>query len=83
MPPQLFNWRPIVRSRLPFAAAAVCSADDPFCSADSAKAMVRDWGAEMHWAGARGHLNGDSGLGDWPEGLAILDGLLRRGGHER
>jgi predicted alpha/beta hydrolase family esterase len=25
--------------------------------------------------GARGHVNADSGLGDWPEGLALLRAL--------
>jgi len=25
--------------------------------------------------GARGHINGDSGLGDWPEGRELIDRL--------
>ena len=29
--------------------------------------------------GAAGHINGDSGLGDWPEGLARLRALGWRG----
>jgi hypothetical protein len=28
----------------------------------------------MSWA--RGHINADSGLGDWAQGLALLHGLL-------
>lgn len=82
-PPQLFNWRPMVRGPLPFAATAVCSEDDPFCSVGRATALVGDWGAEMHWAGARGHLNGESGLGDWEAGLGLLDATLARGGRRR
>ena len=72
MPPNLFNWRPIVRQRLPFASLAVISSDDPFCSLDRARAMAADWGSELVEIGARGHINGDSGLGDWPDGLALL-----------
>jgi uncharacterized protein len=71
-PPQLFNWRPIVRQRLPFPSLAVVSTDDSFCDVDRACAMARDWGSELVNIGARGHINGDSGLGDWPEGLALL-----------
>jgi predicted alpha/beta hydrolase family esterase len=28
-------------------------------------------------AGPRGHLNADSGLGDWPEGQVLLAQLMR------
>jgi predicted alpha/beta hydrolase family esterase len=75
MPPNLTPWRPIVRVRLPFAAIAVTSSDDPYCVSDRALQMASDWGAERVEIGARGHINGESGLGDWPEGRALLDRL--------
>jgi predicted alpha/beta hydrolase family esterase len=75
MPPQLSTWRPIVRRRLPFAAHLIYSDDDPFCSADRSRAMANDWGAQATNLGPAGHINGDSGLGDWPAGLAWLQGL--------
>jgi hypothetical protein len=75
MPPQLAGWRRIARGRLPFRAIAVFSRDDPYCSPERARAMAADWGAEAIDAGPRGHLNADSGLGDWPEGLALLGSL--------
>ena len=76
MPPQLHNWRPMRRPRLPFAAIAVVSSDDPYCSPERAAGLCADWGAERIDAGPRGHLNADSGLGDWPEGLALLQRLI-------
>ncbi len=72
MPPQLHGWRPIVRTALPFPALAVTSSDDPFGAPPRVQAMVRDWGAAQVDAGPRGHLNGESGLGDWPEGRRWL-----------
>lgn len=72
MPPQLHNWAPMVRARLPFAASVVVSSDDPYCAVERGVALAADWGATLVHAGPRGHLNGDSGLGDWPEGLALL-----------
>jgi predicted alpha/beta hydrolase family esterase len=75
MPPNLQAWRPIVRARLPFAAIAVTSSDDPYCTPERAQAMVRDWGARLETIGARGHINGESGLGDWPAGRALLEAL--------
>ncbi len=71
-PPQLASWRAIARQRLPFPTLVVYSSDDPYCCADRAGQMAGDWGAAALCLGAAGHLNADSGLGDWPEGLALL-----------
>jgi predicted alpha/beta hydrolase family esterase len=76
MPPHLFSWRPIVRTRLPFASVVVISSDDPYCDALRAQQFASDWGAQSFDAGPRGHLNGESGLGDWPQGRALLRTLL-------
>jgi uncharacterized protein len=75
MPPQVSTWRPVVRQRLPFRATLLFSEDDPFASADSARQFAADWGAAATSVGACGHVNGESGLGNWPEGLACLHAL--------
>ncbi len=75
MPPQLHNWRPIRRGRLPFPAIAVISSNDPFCAPERSTQMAADWGASVVMAGPRGHLNAESGLGDWPEGRELLQSL--------
>jgi uncharacterized protein len=76
MPPQLHNWRPIRRGRLPFPAVAVVSSNDPYCAPERAAGMCADWGIPSVEAGPRGHLNDASGLGDWPQGLALLAALV-------
>ncbi len=76
MPPQLYNWRPIVRERLPFPSLVVTSSDDPYGSPERVAAMAGDWGSDSATIGARGHINGDSGLGDWHEGHAMLAALV-------
>jgi uncharacterized protein len=76
MPPNLFNWRPIVRERLPFRSLTVISSDDPYCAPERAAHMAADWGSDSFDIGAIGHINGQSGLGDWPQGLALLRTLL-------
>jgi len=73
----LRSWRPIVRSPLPFRSVLVSSQNDPFCSAERAAQLAADWGSE-HWAlGPCGHINADSGLGDWPEGHRRFTDLLK------
>ena len=72
----LHSFVPIVRERLPFPSLAVISTDDPFCALDRARTMATDWGSQVLELRQRGHLNSDSGLGDWPEGRQLLADLL-------
>lgn len=72
MPPQLHNWRPLVRQPLPFPAVALISSNDPFCAPERAAQLCADWGAVCLEVGPLGHINGESGLGDWPEGRELL-----------
>ena len=46
-------------------------------AAERSRELARDWGAWYLDGGARGHLNGESGLGDWPEGRVLLNELLK------
>jgi uncharacterized protein len=78
MPPNLYNWRPVVLTFLPFPSLVVTSSDDPYCTPDRAERMARAWGSSSHPIGARGHINSASGLGDWTDGMALLAGLMRR-----
>ena len=71
------GWAPIVRQPLPFPALMVAASDDPYCDAVRARGMAADWGARFVDAGARGHINGESGLGDWPGGRELLNELLK------
>jgi predicted alpha/beta hydrolase family esterase len=43
-----------------------------------AKAFAQAWGACFENAGALGHINADSQLGDWPAGQAYLATLLAK-----
>ena len=72
----LKSWSPIVRQRLPFRALLLGSHDDPYCSFERAQGFAADWGAEFVDYGHCGHINADSGLLDWPHGLAQLHQLM-------
>ena len=80
LPPQVQAWAPVQRRPLPFASTAVLSADDPFCAPVRGLQLAAGWGSQIVTLGRAGHINGDSGLGDWPEGLALLRDLAQRAG---
>lgn len=73
---QLPGWAPIARQQLPFPAVLVASSNDFYGSSAHAQALAQAWGADYVNVGERGHLNAESQLGDWPEGLALLQAVL-------
>jgi predicted alpha/beta hydrolase family esterase len=81
-PPNLFNWRPMVRSKLPFASRVLASSNDPYCALERSEGLARDWGSSFENIGVCGHINGDSGLGDWSEGQTGLVQWWARLGRE-
>lgn len=60
------------RDPLRFPSLIVASTNDPYDPHGYARAKAGQWGSELHIAGPLGHINSDSGLGDWPEGMALL-----------
>jgi len=73
----LHSWSPIVRERLPFKSTVAISRNDPYCSLLRVSAMAHAWGSRLVDCGMSGHINADSRLGDWPEGFALLQDLLK------
>jgi predicted alpha/beta hydrolase family esterase len=74
---QLPGWTPILRQVLPFKSILVASSDDPYGAFDHARELAAQWHSTLHPVGPRGHINADSGLGDWPEGHALLQELMK------
>ena len=68
----LRSWSPIVHTCLPFKSLLLGSRNDPYCSFERAREFAAAWGCEFQDYGHKGHINADSGLGDWPEGRTLL-----------
>ncbi len=73
----LHSWSPIMRQRLPFKSTLAISRNDPYCNLLRASALAHAWGSRLVDCGMSGHINTDSRLGDWPEGFALLQDLLK------
>lgn len=69
---------PVPRKRLPFPSLLIGSGNDPYANLGHSRRMARIWGSQLIDAGPMGHINADSGLGDWPYGLFLLRRLIDR-----
>jgi uncharacterized protein len=71
-PPGPTGFAPMPAQRLPFRSVVAASTNDPYVSLDRAQAFANAWGSALVNLGRAGHINSASGLGNWPEGLALL-----------
>ena len=77
-PACLKAFAPLARQSLPFQSVVVASDNDPYCQLERARAFARDWGSRLVVLTGAGHINAESGLEDWPQGLKLLGSLRRR-----
>lgn len=68
----LHSWAPVVMQRLQFESTLLASQNDPYCSFDRATQFAAAWGSQCVDYGNAGHINDESGLGDWPDGHALI-----------
>lgn len=71
----LADFAPVPYQRLPFPSIVVGSSNDPYCPVRLAGAYARAWGSEFMRLNDAGHINVESGHGEWPLGLALLQAL--------
>lgn len=74
----LADFSPVPFQPLPYRSIVVASTNDPFCPVRTAGAYARSWGSEVVRLQNAGHINVESGFGDWPLGLALLQSLTNK-----
>lgn len=79
-PDPLKPFAPVPLQPLPFPSIVVASSDDPYLSVQRALAFAGAWGSQFIDIGAAGHVNGESGLGDWPDGKRLMRLLMEPAG---
>jgi predicted alpha/beta hydrolase family esterase len=78
--PRLARFGACPREPLPFASFLAASGNDSYCNLRTARMLARDWGCRFAFAGTVGHINAESGIGEWQFGKRLLDQLLREHG---
>jgi len=76
IPDSISGYKPSSLEKLPFPSLALASTNDPYSTLDRTKYFVKKWGCELITIGDKGHVNNDSGVGEWPEGRKLLNNFL-------
>ena len=71
----LSDFAPVLARKLPYRSVLVASSNDPYCPVRLAGAYARAWGSEFVRIQNGGHINIESGHGEWPLGAALLQSL--------
>jgi predicted alpha/beta hydrolase family esterase len=69
------TFAPVPLQRLTIPAIVVASMNDPYCAIDRAAKWAAYWRSRFIPVGNLGHINSDSNLHDWAEGLSLLQEL--------
>ena len=63
----------VPHSKLPFASVLLASTNDNYSRIEVAEQYASYWNSTFINVGAKGHINADSGFGEWPEGFQMLN----------
>ena len=66
------GFAPVPLNRLPFPSIVVASDNDMYVTEAQARVYAQAWGSRFVLVHGAGHINSDSGLGEWADGLALL-----------
>jgi predicted alpha/beta hydrolase family esterase len=72
------DFAPVPMAPFSFPSLVVASTDDEYAAIARSRAFAKAWGSDIVEVPDAGHLNGDSGYGPWPEGLAMLEKFTAR-----
>src|SRR3981081_3385479 len=74
---RLTKFAPTPEEPLPFPSILAASRNDKYMGFRRARGLAKTWGSWFADAGDAGHINAESGLGDWPFGKFLLGRLVR------
>lgn len=72
----LSDFAPAPSTALPYRSIVVASSNDPYCPIRMASAYAKSWGSTFVRVPEGGHINIESGHGEWPLGWALLGSLV-------
>lgn len=75
-PKEALGFSPLPLKPFLFQSIVVASTNDPYGSLEFSRSTASSWGSQFINIGPKGHINSQSGLGEWHEGFTILQQLI-------
>ena len=70
------GFAPVPFKKLPFESILVASANDEYANISKSWQYAKFWNSQFINIGNKGHINAESGFGDWTEGYKLLNQLV-------
>jgi hypothetical protein len=70
------SFSPFPREPLPFPSLLVASRNDPYATFETSQRIAAMWGSSFVDLGTAGHINADSNIDEWTEGVRLLASLI-------
>lgn len=77
-PKEAVGFSPLPRNPFAFPSIVAASANDPYGNVEFAMSVASSWGSRFVNIGPAGHINSNSGLGEWNEGFSLFRQLAAR-----
>lgn len=75
-PKEAVGFSPVAIRPFTFPSIVVASSNDPYGTLEFANFCASAWGGRFVNIGTAGHINSESGLGEWREGFSLLQELV-------
>ncbi len=75
-PVESVGFTPVPLKRFTFPSVLAASSNDPYASLAFSRRIAAVWGCRFSDVGPLGHINTSSRLGDWPQGLKLLEKVV-------
>jgi hypothetical protein len=76
-PSEATGFSPVPMRSFGFPSFVVTSSNDPYGSLEFARSCALAWGSRFVNIGPAGHINSESGLGEWAEGFRLYQEVLK------
>jgi len=76
-PEETTGFSPVPFNSFTFPSIVVASSNGPYGNLEFAQSCASSWGSRFVNIGPVGHINSNSGLGEWREGYALLQRLAK------
>ncbi|WP_066627190.1 RBBP9/YdeN family alpha/beta hydrolase [Labilibacter marinus] len=75
---EIKNFLPVPKGELAFPSILIASTNDQWSAIEDSEKLAKYWGSSFVNIGDAGHVNADSGFGEWEQGQELLKSFVEK-----